>query len=103
MLTIADAKRGDIGNTASRYARAFFDMYGFDAITLSPYMGKDSVDQKGRFVGLDKGPKSRSDVLHLYNFKNIRNNAEIAFLVQAVLNRAEQAGYTDGIRSINYK
>jgi len=35
-------------------------------------MGKDSVDQKGRFVGLDKGPKSRSDVLHLYNFQNIQ-------------------------------
>jgi len=66
-------------------------------------MGKDSVDQKGRFVGLDKGPKSRSDVLHLYNFKNIRNNAEIPFLVQAVLNGAEQAGYTDGIHFINYE
>jgi hypothetical protein len=66
-------------------------------------MGKDSVNQKGRFIGLDKGPKSRDDVLHLYNFKNIRNKAEIPFLVEAVLNGAEQAGYTDGIRFLNYK
>lgn len=66
-------------------------------------MGKDSVDQKGRFIGLDKGPKSRDDVLHLYNFKNIRNNAEKPFLVQAVLNGAEQAGYTDGILFLNYE
>ena len=66
-------------------------------------MGKDSVDQKERFIGLDEGPKSIDDVLHLYNFKNIRNNAEKPFLVQAVLNGAEQAGYTDGIRFLNYE
>jgi orotidine-5'-phosphate decarboxylase len=40
---IADAKRGDIGNTATMYARAFFDVYGFDSITVAPYMGSDSV------------------------------------------------------------
>ena len=66
-------------------------------------MGKDSVDQKERFIGLNKGPESRDDVLHLYNFKNIRNNAEKPFLVQAVLNGAEQAGYTDGILFLNYE
>lgn len=42
-LTIADAKRGDIGNTAEQYANAFFYGLGADAITLSPYMGKDSI------------------------------------------------------------
>lgn len=41
---IADAKRGDIGNTASRYASAFFERMDFDAVTLAPYMGRDSVD-----------------------------------------------------------
>lgn len=40
---IADAKRGDIGNTSSQYAKAFFDVLNFDAITISPYMGSDSV------------------------------------------------------------
>ena len=40
---IADAKRGDIGNTSSQYARAFFETMNFDAITVAPYMGSDSV------------------------------------------------------------
>lgn len=43
MFKIADAKRGDIGNTAEMYARAFFETMNFDAVTLSPYMGKDSI------------------------------------------------------------
>lgn len=40
---IADAKRGDIGNTSSQYAKAFFDVLNFDAITVAPYMGADSI------------------------------------------------------------
>lgn len=40
---IADAKRGDIGNTSELYARSFFEHYGFDAVTVAPYMGEDSV------------------------------------------------------------
>lgn len=42
-FTIADAKRGDIGNTSTMYARAFFEQMDFDAITVAPYMGADSV------------------------------------------------------------
>ncbi|MCK5821501.1 MAG: orotidine-5'-phosphate decarboxylase [Bacteroidales bacterium] len=44
LFIIADAKRGDIGNTANQYARAFFVHFDFDAITLSPYMGRDSIE-----------------------------------------------------------
>jgi orotidine-5'-phosphate decarboxylase len=40
---IADAKRGDIGNTSSQYAKAFFETMNFDAITVAPYMGEDSI------------------------------------------------------------
>ncbi len=43
IFIIADAKRGDIGNTANLYARAFFEKMSFDAVTLAPYMGSDSV------------------------------------------------------------
>jgi len=43
-FTIADAKRGDIGNTSSRYAKAFFEDLNFDSVTVAPYMGKDSVE-----------------------------------------------------------
>jgi len=43
IFTIADAKRGDIGNTSSQYARAFFETIPFDSITVAPYMGEDSI------------------------------------------------------------
>jgi orotidine-5'-phosphate decarboxylase len=44
VLTIGDGKRGDIGNTADQYASALFDDLRFDAVTLNPYMGRDSVE-----------------------------------------------------------
>ena len=43
IFTIADAKRGDIGNTSSMYAKAFFENMSFDSVTVAPYMGADSV------------------------------------------------------------
>ena len=53
-FTIADAKRGDIGNTSSLYAKAFFQQMNFDSITVAPYMGEDSVvpflDFPGKWV-----------------------------------------------------
>ncbi|WP_330442980.1 orotidine-5'-phosphate decarboxylase [Flavobacterium sp. C4GT6] len=44
IFTIADAKRGDIGNTSAMYAKAFFEDLNFDSVTVAPYMGKDSVE-----------------------------------------------------------
>ena len=44
IFTIADAKRADIGNTSKRYAKAYFDHFDFDSITVAPYMGADSVE-----------------------------------------------------------
>lgn len=44
IFTIADAKRGDIGNTSTMYAKAFFEDLGFDSVTVAPYMGQDSVE-----------------------------------------------------------
>ena len=62
-FTIADAKRGDIGNTSAQYARAFFEAMNFDAITVAPYMGSDSVQPflsyKGKWtilLGLTSNP-----------------------------------------------
>ena len=43
IFLIADAKRGDIGNTSAMYARTFFEAYDFDAVTVAPYMGHDSI------------------------------------------------------------
>ena len=56
LIIIGDAKRGDIGNTAKQYAYSLFTHFDFDAVTLSPYMGKDSITpfidnpQKGAFI-----------------------------------------------------
>jgi|SRR6478735_328070 len=54
IFTIADAKRGDIGNTSGLYARAFFEQMNFDSVTVAPYMGDDSVkpflDFKGKWA-----------------------------------------------------
>lgn len=56
ILIIADAKRGDIGNTSALYARSFFDHFGVDAVTVAPYMGIDSVNpflgHEGKWVVL---------------------------------------------------
>jgi len=55
-IIIADGKRGDIGNTAKQYAKSIFDYFGFDAVTINPYMGSDSIkpfienSEKGVFI-----------------------------------------------------
>lgn len=49
-FNIADAKRGDIGNTSAQYAKAFFEAMPFDAVTIAPYMGRDSIEP---FYGFD--------------------------------------------------
>lgn len=51
VFKIADAKRADIGNTSSMYAKSFFDRMNFDAITVSPYMGQDSVEPFLKYEG----------------------------------------------------
>ncbi|HEY8389066.1 MAG TPA: orotidine-5'-phosphate decarboxylase [Parasegetibacter sp.] len=62
-FTIADAKRGDIGNTSAHYAKTFFETYNFDAVTVAPYMGEDSLrpflEYKDKFtiiLGLTSNP-----------------------------------------------
>lgn len=50
-FVIADAKRGDIGNTSTQYAKAFFEAMDFDAVTVAPYMGRDSVEPFLQFEG----------------------------------------------------
>lgn len=51
IFTIADAKRGDIGNTSTQYAKTFFEAMNFDSVTIAPYMGKDSVAPFLEFEG----------------------------------------------------
>lgn len=72
VFTIADAKRGDIGNTSNLYARAFFEQMAFDSVTVAPYMGEDSVKPfltyDGKWVILlaltsNKGSKDFQDLI----------------------------------------
>ncbi len=72
-FTIADAKRGDIGNTSTQYAKAFFESLSFDSITISPYMGEDSVrpflqypNKWGIVLGLTSNIGARDFELELY-------------------------------------
>ena len=68
---IGDAKRGDIGNTAAKYADSLFNFYGFDAITANPYLGKDALDpffeykDKGVFVLCRTTNPGASDIQEL--------------------------------------
>lgn len=92
-LTIADAKRGDIGNTSAKYAQAFLNEMGYDAITVAPYMGHDSVQPfmvPGKYavvLGLTSNPGAEDvELLHLANGQQV---------YQAVLEKIGQWGSAD--------
>lgn len=90
-FTIADAKRGDIGNTSAQYAKTFFEVLPFDAITVAPYMGKDSIDpflaysNKWTIVlGLTSNPGSQN-----FEQKKLANGQ---FLYESVLEQVASWG-----------
>ena len=96
IFIIADAKRGDIGNTSAMYARTFFSRYDFDAVTLAPYMGFDTVSPflefKGRWsiiLALTSN-KSAAD----FQYINDQTNKP---LFENVLETAQNWGTTDQI------
>ncbi|MBP7408194.1 MAG: orotidine-5'-phosphate decarboxylase [Flavobacteriales bacterium] len=91
---IADAKRGDIGNTARKYAEAFFDKLGVDAVTLSPYMGRDSIEpflkQPGKWaivLGITSNPGAED-----FQFLPTGNGKR---LFETVIERTAQWGRQD--------
>ena len=108
---IADAKRGDIGNTSSQYAKAFFETLNFDAITVAPYMGEDSVkpflehENKWTIVlGLTSNPGSADFELQKLVMKEeeleegihlVKEKSE--FLYEAVLEKATKWGTTENL------
>ncbi len=93
---IADAKRGDIGNTSSQYAKAFFETMNFDAITVAPYMGEDSVKPFLEFenkwaivLGLTSNAGSKD--FEQLKFADTNNNAT-EFLYETVLKKVSSWG-----------
>ena len=94
-LKIADAKRADIGNTSSYYARAFFEELGFDAVTVAPYMGEDSLspflsyDDKWTIVlGLTSNPGAADFELQ----KIATGNGAAEYLYEHVLKTVSKWG-----------
>ena len=94
-FTIADAKRGDIGNASSQYAKAFFETLSFDAITVAPYMGEDSVKPFLEFenkwaivLGLTSNTGSK-------DFEQQKIGDE--FLYETVLKKVSSWGRTDNL------
>jgi orotidine-5'-phosphate decarboxylase len=92
---IADAKRGDIGNTASLYARTFFETLSFDAVTVSPYMGEDSVrpfleyeDRWTILLGLTSNTGAADFELQ---------TCENGLLFESVIRKASQWGTTENL------
>jgi orotidine-5'-phosphate decarboxylase len=92
---IADAKRGDIGNTSSQYAKAFFETIPFDAITVAPYMGEDSIrpflEYKNKFtivLGLTSNTGAKDFELQ---------KTGDAFLYERVLRTVSQWGTPDNL------
>jgi len=110
-FTIADAKRGDIGNTSSQYAKAFFEAMPFDAITVAPYMGEDSVkpflEYEGKWA-IVLGLTSNAGAAD-FELKRVIDNAEIfeeeihithehtSYLYEAVLKKVSAWGRPDNL------
>jgi orotidine-5'-phosphate decarboxylase len=94
IFTIADAKRGDIGNTSKMYAKAFFENMNFDSITVAPYMGEDSVtpflDFPNKWVIL-LGLTSNKGA---FDFQFIEN-AEGEALFESVMKKAQKWATAD--------
>ena len=118
IFTIADAKRGDIGNTSKKYAQTFFETYNFDSITISPFMGKDSVEPflkfKNKYVillTLTSNPGSKDFQL----LKILNKNNDNKFLFEKIIETSREwkdsnrlmyvvgANQTESIRLIRKK
>ena len=100
VLTIADAKRGDIGNTSQQYAKAFLDPEGdfnFDALTVAPYMGEDSVTPftvyEGKWVILLALTSNKG----AYDFQYINAEGEQKHLFEKVLEKSQNWGNAENM------
>ena len=108
---IADAKRGDIGNTSAQYAKAFFETLNFDAITVAPYMGEDSVkpflehkDKWTILLGLTSNSGSKDfELQKLIKEQDILEEGihvtrhDVKYLYESVLETSSQWGTTENL------
>lgn len=97
VFIIADAKRGDIGNTSNMYARTFFDHFDFDAVTVAPYMGEDSV--KPFMTYLDKWVilLALTSNKGAFDFQFLKDEESGNMLYESVLKKSQNWGTTDNL------
>jgi orotidine-5'-phosphate decarboxylase len=101
---IADAKRGDIGNTSTQYARAFFEAMNFDAVTVAPYMGEDSVrpflEYEGKWaivLGLTSNKGANDFELKQLISENGEEHLRAEFLYERVLRTVAKWGTPENL------
>jgi len=92
VFTIADAKRGDIGNTSTQYAKAFFEELNFDAVTVAPYMGSDSVSPFLLFNDKWAIVLALTSNQGAYDFQFIKNDENQEKLFESVLKKTKSWG-----------
>lgn len=92
VFTIADAKRGDIGNTSTQYAKAFFEALNFDSVTIAPYMGSDSVSPFLQFDGKWAIVLALTSNQGAFDFQFIRNDENQKNLFETVLETTKSWG-----------
>lgn len=92
VFTIADAKRGDIGNTSTQYAKAFFEQLNFDSVTVAPYMGRDSVSPFLDFEGKWAIVLALTSNQGAFDFQFIQNDQNQEKLYETVLETAKNWG-----------
>ncbi|MBP7506775.1 MAG: orotidine-5'-phosphate decarboxylase [Prolixibacteraceae bacterium] len=97
IFIIADAKRGDIGNTSNMYARAFFDHFDFDAVTVAPYMGEDSVKPFMTYLGKWVIILALTSNKGAFDFQFLKDNESGDLLFESVLKKSQNWGTTDNI------
>lgn len=97
IFIIADAKRGDIGNTSAMYARTFFDTYDFDAVTVAPYMGEDSVKPFQTFLDRWVILLALTSNKGAFDFQFIENKETGDKLYEEVIKTSKAWGDTDNM------
>lgn len=97
IFIIADAKRGDIGNTSNMYARAFFDHFDFDAVTVAPYMGEDSVKPFMTYLGKWVIILALTSNKGAFDFQFLKDSESGDLLFESVLKKSQDWGTTDNI------
>ncbi|MCX6238383.1 MAG: orotidine-5'-phosphate decarboxylase [Bacteroidia bacterium] len=97
IFLIADAKRGDIGNTSSMYARAFFEKMKFDAVTVAPYMGEDSVKPFLVYEGKRVVLLALTSNKGAFDFQYITNNSTGEKLFEKVIRTSLNWGNTENM------